>query len=66
MAIDVFVCLTSSVGPNVSQERAAETLLAGRDRLVEIGIEEPLVIQSDGGSDFTSAWFQTCCDQVGQ
>ena len=60
------VCLASSVGPRVSQERAAETLLAGRDRLVEMGIDESLVIQSDGGSDFTSAWFQTCCSQVGQ
>ena len=60
------VCLASSVGPNVSQERTAATLLAGRDRLVKIGIDEPLVIQSDGGSDFTSAWFQTCCSQVGQ
>jgi putative transposase len=60
------VCLASSVGPSVSQERAAATLLAGRDRLVEIGIDESLVIQSDGGSDFTSAWFQTCCSQVGQ
>ena len=60
------VCLASSVGPSVSQERAAEALLAGRDRLVEMGIDEPLVIQSDGGSDFTSAWFQTCCAQLGQ
>jgi putative transposase len=60
------VCLASSVGPSVSKERAAETLLAGRDRLVEMGIDEPLVIQSDGGSDFTSAWFQTCCSQLGQ
>ena len=60
------VCLASSVGPSVSQERAAETLLAGRDRLVGMGIDEPLVIQSDGGSDFTSAWFQTCCSQLGQ
>ena len=31
-----------------------------------MGIDEPLVIQSDGGSDFTSAWFQTCCSQLGQ
>lgn len=60
------VCLASSVGPSVSQERAAEALLAGRDRLVEMGIDEPLVIQSDGGSDFTSSWFQTCCSQLGQ
>jgi transposase InsO family protein len=60
------VCLASSVGPSVSQERAAETLLAGRDRLVGMGIDEPLVIQSDGGSDFTSAWFQMCCSQLGQ
>jgi transposase InsO family protein len=60
------VCLASSVGPSVSQERAAETLLAGQGHLVQMGIDESLVIQSDGGSDFTSAWFQTCCSQVGQ
>ena len=60
------VCLAASVGASVSQERAAATLLAGRDRLVGMGIDEPLVIQSDGGSDFTSAWFQTCCSQLGQ
>ena len=60
------VCLAASVGPSVNKERAAETLLAGRDRLVEVGINEPLVIQSDGGSDFTSEWFQNCCAQLGQ
>ena len=60
------VCLAASAGPSVSKERAAETLLAGRDRLVEMGIDEPLVIQSDAGSDFTSEWFQTCCSQLGQ
>lgn len=60
------MCVATSVGPSVNQERAAETLRAGRDRLREFGIEEPLVIQSDGGSDFTSAWFQSCCEQLGQ
>ncbi len=60
------VCLASSVGPSVSKERAAETLRSGRDRLVELGIDDPLVIQSDGGSDFTSEWFQHCCSQLGE
>ena len=59
------VCLASRVGPSVSKERAAQTLLVGRNRLVELGIDEPLLIQSDGGSDFTSDWFQTCCAQMG-
>ena len=60
------MCVAASVGPSVNQERAAETLQAGRDRLRDFGIDEPLVIQSDGGSDFTSAWFQSCCEQLGQ
>lgn len=60
------MCLAASVGPNVNQERAAETLQSGRDRLAAFGIDEPLLIQSDGGSDFTSAWFQSCCEEWGQ
>jgi putative transposase len=60
------MCLAASVGPSVNQERAVETLLAGRDRLVDFGIDEPLLIQSDGGSDFTSVRFQSCCEELGQ
>jgi putative transposase len=54
------------VGPKVTKERAVQTLLAGRDKLVEVGIDAPLVIQSDGGSDFTSESFLACCKQIGQ
>jgi putative transposase len=60
------MCLAASVGPSVNQERAVETLLARRDRLVDFGIDEPLLIQSDGGSDFTSVRFQSCCEELGQ
>ena len=60
------ICLGTSVGPHVTKERAAQTLLSGRDRLMEVGIDEPLVIQSDGGSDFTSQWFQDGCQQLAQ
>jgi putative transposase len=60
------VCLAARVGPKVTKERAVQTLLAGRDKLVEVGIDEPLVIQSDGGSDCTSESFQACCKQIGQ
>jgi putative transposase len=34
--------------------------------LVKMGIDEPLVIQSEGGSAFPSAWFQTSGSQLGQ
>ena len=60
------MCIAASVGPSVNQERAAETLQSGCDRLADFGIDEPLLIQSDGGSDFTSAWFQSCCEELGQ
>lgn len=58
--------LTPKFRPSVSKERAAEMLLKGRARLVELGIDESLLVQSDGGSDFTSEWFQNCCTQLGQ
>jgi transposase InsO family protein len=59
-------CLSVSVGRRLSQERAAVALEAGHHVLHERGITEPLVIQSDAGADFTSAYFQTCCQEIGQ
>jgi putative transposase len=60
------VCLAASVGRRLSQERAAQTLQAGYHCLQQWGITTSLVIQSDGGSEFTSAHFQRCCLAIGQ
>lgn len=58
-------CLAASVAANLSQERAAETLLEAHQQLTARGLTEPRVIQSDGGSDFTSGYFQQACEQMG-
>ena len=49
----------------LSQEAAAGALLTAKNRLEELGITETLVVQSDAGSDFTSAYFQSICDNLG-
>lgn len=58
-------CLSASVAPNLSQERAAATLLEGHHELTALGLIEPRLVQSDGGSDFTSGHFQKACDAIG-
>jgi putative transposase len=60
------VCLAASVGRRLSKERAVQTLQAGYRFLQQWGIATSLVIQSDGGSEFTSEHFQRCCLAVGQ
>jgi putative transposase len=54
------------VGSRLSQERAALALQEGQQVLNTRGITEPLVLQSDAGSEFTSAYFQSCCQEMGQ
>ena len=58
-------CLAASVAANLSQERAAETLLQAHHQLSALGLVESRVVQSDGGSDFTSGHFQSVCDRIG-
>lgn len=58
-------CLSASVAPNLSQERAAETLMQGHQQLSALGLVESRVVQSDGGSDFTSGHFQALCERLG-
>jgi transposase InsO family protein len=58
-------CLAASVASNLSQERAGETLLAAHQRLTTWGLHEPRLVQSDGGSDFTSHHFQQVCQSIG-
>ncbi len=50
---------------SLSKEMAREVLGEAVGALRELGIDEPLVIQSDGGSDFTSELFQDYCDDIG-
>jgi transposase InsO family protein len=58
-------CLAASVASNLSQERAAQTLLDGHQQLTARGLVEPRLVQSDGGSDFTSHHFQQVCEHIG-
>jgi transposase InsO family protein len=58
-------CLAVSVGRRLSQERAAQALMEGHRVLRRGGITASLVIQSDGGAEFTSAYFQRCCQALG-
>ena len=58
-------CLAASVAPNLCQYRAAETLLEGHHQLTALGLVQSRVVQSDGGSDFTSGHFQRVCDDLG-
>jgi putative transposase len=60
------MCLAASVGRSLSQERAAHTLREGSHLLQPCGLTTALVIQSDAGSDVTSAHFQRCCQALGQ
>ena len=58
-------CLAASVAANLSQERAAATLLEGDEQLRLLGLTETRLIQSDAGSDFTSHHFQGICASIG-
>ncbi len=60
------VCLAASAGRSLSKERAAQALQEGHHFLRQGGITTSLVIQSDGGSEFTSEYFQRCCQAIGQ
>jgi putative transposase len=60
------VCLAVNVGRSLSKERAAQTLQVGHNVLQHWGMTVSLVIQSDGGSEFTSEHFQRSCQAVGQ
>jgi putative transposase len=44
---------------------AATTLREAEQTLRQQGIHDPLAIQTDGGSDFTSEHFQTTCEEFG-
>lgn len=58
-------CLAMRTVRALSKEAAATALQAARRVLDELGLGEPLVVQSDAGSDFTSAYFQDTCTALG-
>ena len=58
-------CLSVQTVRTLTKEAAASTLYAAKSVLNRLGICEPLVVQSDAGSDFTSAHFQNTCTALG-
>ena len=58
-------CLAIHTVRSLSQEAASAALLEAEQVLRKQGITDPLVIQSDGGSDFTSHHFQDMCLSLG-
>ncbi len=58
-------CLAVQTVRALTKEAAATALQAAKSVLNELGIGEPLVVQSDAGSDFTSAHFQNTCTALG-
>lgn len=59
-------CLALKAVRSLSKEAAKAALAAGVHRLRSLGIAESVVVQSDGGSDFTSELFQQYCQSIGQ
>lgn len=58
-------CLSIKPVKHLCQFAAASTLKAAEHVLRKQGITDPLVIQTDGGSDFTSEHFQQACSELG-
>jgi transposase InsO family protein len=58
-------CLSLKPVKQLCKLAAATTLKEAQQRLHKQGITEPLVIQTDAGSDFTSDHFQTTCKTLG-
>ena len=50
---------------SLSTSSAVCTLLQGIQVLHDLGIQEEVLVMTDGGSDFTSAAFRNVCGQVG-
>ena len=58
-------CLATKAVRSLSKELAAEALQEAQTLLNNLGVSEPLVVQSDAGSDFTSGHFQSLCAEFG-
>lgn len=59
-------CLAIKAVWGLSQHSAREVLHEAVSRLHQLGLSETIIIQSDGGSDFTSELFQSYCSTIGQ
>jgi putative transposase len=58
-------CLRIKPVKQLCKLAAAKALREAQQKLRQQGITGPLVIQTDGGSDFTSEHFQTTCQELG-
>lgn len=58
-------CLAIRLVRNLCQHLASEVICQAVNQLKQLGITDPIVIQTDGGSDFTSHTFQNMCSKLG-
>lgn len=63
--VETRAVLNIHVVRSLSASSAVNALRGGVEELKKLGIEESLVVMSDGGSDFTSHEFKAACDEVG-
>ena len=58
-------CLVIRLVRHLCQHVASEVICQAVTQLKQLGITDPIVIQTDGGSDFTSHSFQDTCKTLG-
>lgn len=58
-------CLVVRLVRHLCQHAASEVISQAVNQLKQLGITDPIVIQTDGGSDFTSHSFQAMCKTLG-
>lgn len=63
--VEIRAVLNIHVVRSLSASSAVTALLGGIDELRKLGIEEAVLVMSDGGSDFTSRDFHAACKQEG-
>ncbi|MDO4244602.1 MAG: transposase family protein [Deinococcus sp.] len=63
--VETRVVLNIHVVRSLSARSAVTALRGGIDELKKLGMQEAVVVMSDGGSDFTSHEFGAACDEVG-
>lgn len=64
--VNTRACLAIKVVEALSMHKAKQTLEEAVCTLHKQGVTQNIVIQSDGGSDFTSKIFQATCSSLGQ
>lgn len=63
--VETRAVLNIHVVRSLSASSAVTALRGGIDELRKLGIEEAVLVMSDGGSDFTSRDFHAACKQEG-